>query len=531
MKLSIAKEESVELEEISSTDGVGRYGREFNINIGEDSSRLNELINNAARSHFEMPYSERTSDRDLRQMTLADKVQPAMFREQHSKLLRMVYKELAIKFQSSAKPSIRKKILEKYNLSVRRKSRFSPRQLIVHDPKRNLLAHKIIEVSNELMMLEEVEAVSPNFVSEFPRDAPPTPASAQWHLHHGSGQGHDPESDIEIRDAWKITLGSPQSVVAVLDDGVDIDHPNLRDNILSRPDPDDPRDQFGRDFYISDDEHPEHFNPRPKLFRYPYDEMRGNDIHGTPCAGVAASSGRLDKIFGAAPACKILPVKVFHADELASESRVSEAIFYAARFADVVSCSWSGPRSPIIDVALRSAASGSESFRRGERGTPVFFAAGNESRNSVSYPAASDHAIAVAATTDAAQIAGYSNQGPEIWISAPSSGGSRGITATDVSYPNRGFNTGSHYQGGIDGLHTNSFGGTSSATPLVAGIAALMISVRPDLTLDQIKSALRDTADKIGSGYSGNPPHSNAFGYGRANAGNSLQAVIEMPIA
>ena len=67
--------------------------------------------------------------------------------------------------------------------------------------------------------------------------------------------------------------------MAVLDDGVDIEHPNLKGRIWRNRDNTDP-DSFGRDFFIPD-EHPDHFNPRPKRFRFPFDQMAGNDIHGT----------------------------------------------------------------------------------------------------------------------------------------------------------------------------------------------------------------------------------------------------------
>lgn len=66
---------------------------------------------------------------------------------------------------------------------------------------------------------------------------------------------------------------------------------------------------------------------------------------------------------------------------------------------------------------------------------------------------------------------------------------------------------------------------------MVAGIAALILSIRPDLTLTDVKEILRDSADKIGpeSGYTGNPGHSVAFGYRKVNAGEAVKAALKIP--
>jgi subtilisin family serine protease len=217
--------------------------------------------------------------------------------------------------------------------------------------------------------------------------------------------------------------------------------------------------------------------------------------------------------------CRILPVKIFHADDLAQDERVADAIRYASQIAAVISCSWSGARSPDIELALQDVG------RLGRKGlgSAVLCATGNDERSPVGYPASDPNSIAIGASTDQARLAWYSNVGPEVDLVAPSSGGKQGIFTTDVSYVGRGFNPGDAARGGADALYTNDFGGTSSATPLAAGVAALVLSVNPRLNRDELRSLLRDTADKIGRGYDAKG-HSNDFGYGRVNAKRAVAA-------
>ena len=159
------------------------------------------------------------------------------------------------------------------------------------------------------------------------------------------------------------------------------------------------------------------------------------------------------------------------------------------------------------------------------RGSAVFCATGNESEAGrpakVGFPARDPNAIGVGASTDQAELAYYSNVGREVDFVAPSSGGVLDIFTTDVSITGRGFNVGRADKGGKDGLCTNDFGGTSSATPLAAGVAALVLSVNPKLSSDEVRDVLRSTADKIGSGYDAKGV-SPRFGYGRVNAAKAV---------
>jgi subtilisin family serine protease len=338
-------------------------------------------------------------------------------------------------------------------------------------------------------------------------------------LRNAGGGGAKAGEDVNILEAWKVTTGDDSIVVAMLDDGVDIDHPNLGPRIWRNPDPQSP-DKFGRDFFLPED-NPDHFNPRPKIFKTPFDQSDINDIHGTSCAGVVAAAGVGGGSTGAAPGCRILPVKIFHAGELAAAENIANAIRYAAANADILSCSWTGPTNPDIQAALEDAG---RIGRRG-KGSAVFCATGNNFGSPVRFPAKDPNAIAVGASTDMGRLAAYSNVGPETAFVAPSSGGRRAIFTTDVSIPNRGFNLGLEGQDADDGLHTDRFGGTSSATPLAAGVAALVLSVNPDLNRVELRNILAASADKIGNDH-GPDGHSDRFGHGRINAGKAVQAAL-----
>jgi hypothetical protein len=131
--------------------------------------------------------------------------------------------------------------------------------------------------------------------------------------------------------------------------------------------------------------------------------------------------------------------------------------------------------------------------------------------------------IAVAASSSKDKVANYSNYGKEISISAPSSSaGCPGILTTDV----RG-------AGGYNpvGDYCNDFGGTSSAAPLVSGIAALVLSVNPNLTSGRVKTILEETARKVGAATPGEYDargHSVHFGYGVVNAEEAVRVALQI---
>ncbi len=308
--------------------------------------------------------------------------------------------------------------------------------------------------------------------------------SRQWHL-----------TVAKVTDAWAVSRGAGVTV-AVLDDGVDVAHPEFSGKLGP---------QFDFQNKVAD--------ASPKL---------ADDKHGTACAGVAAAAGV--KASGTAPDCQLIAVRTPSLLGVADEANMFR--WASDQGADVITCSWgppdnAGPFSLVDNV--RAAINYCLTSGRGGKGIPVFFAAGNgnELVSDDGY-ASNPDVMAIAATSERDTRSPYSDFGPEIFICAPSSGdaaaGDRRVFTTD-RLGAAGYNGGDATIGDAAGDYTARFGGTSSATPLVAGVAALVMAVDPTLTRDQVKEILKSTADKIGgAGIYDAQGHHPQFGFGRVNA-------------
>ena len=201
----------------------------------------------------------------------------------------------------------------------------------------------------------------------------------------------------------KVDGGKPAIVIAIIDDGIDLNHPDLKANIWTNPSRT-ARDRHGRDFV--DDSDP--FNPNPKVFNAPFDDTDTNDIHGTPCAGVAAAVGNNRKgVVGIAWNCRLMAVKILAGPSLAPNDRLADAIRYAAQHADVLSCSWGVARHPDIESAIDYAVERG----RGGRGSVVCVATGNDGESRIGFPSTHDNAIAVGACNDRGRRSTCSNYG------------------------------------------------------------------------------------------------------------------------
>src|SRR6185436_8340386 len=344
-------------------------------------------------------------------------------------------------------------------------------------------------------------------------------APQQWHLGPAVIDGQDVVAHANVVEAWTDTRGEGV-VVCIIDDGMDVTHPEFASAgklvapySASRPRGEDPRPGDG-------------------------------DNHGTACAGVACADG-VDHASGVAPGARLMPVRLVSG--LGSQDEADAFKWAVDHGADVISCSWGpadgdwwDPTDPVHNQVVilqdntRLAIEYAIERGRGGRGCVITWAAGNgaESVDNDGY-ASYDKVIAVAACNDQGRQSRYSDHGRAIWCSFPSSNGSPsrtpGIWTTDRR-GREGYNAGDETLGDAAGDYTNSFGGTSSAAPGVAGVAALILSANPDLRWDEVKDLLRASADRIDDNateYDENG-HSNRYGYGRVNAAAAVRLASSM---
>jgi subtilisin family serine protease len=230
--------------------------------------------------------------------------------------------------------------------------------------------------------------------------------------------------------------------------------------------------------------------------------------HGTSCAGLIAAPLDIGRTVGVAPNCRIMPIKKAR---LSDYTKIAEAFIWAADHgASVISCSFGYDNRPwILPDVVRSVIDYCVEEGRSGKGCVIFWAAGNGNEAISSDEWASyDKVIAVAASTDLDRRAYYSDFGSEVDICAPSSGGHNGIVTTSI------------------GGYTSDFGGTSAAAPIAAGVAALLISVNPNLTWVEVRDLLYKSADKIDGAVNYNSlGHSDQYGYGRVNAMRAIDAI------
>lgn len=323
--------------------------------------------------------------------------------------------------------------------------------------------------------------------------------SDQWGLYNDGGWQGTFGADIDAQEAWGITTGT-DVLVAVLDSGVNTLEPDLSPQLYISEgelwdDTDSDKNGFiddvmGWDFAANDN------------------DITDVDGHGSNVAGIIA--GKADNGVGYAGVCwgcKILPVRVLGDDGWGYTSWWAEGIVYAVdNGAQVINMSLV---SDYNDTAMCDAVAYAKSS-----GVAVFASAGNYDTQVPTYPAGCEDTVSVAATNNRDERAipfcwgGGSNFGDKIFLSAPG----------DYIY---GYTTSVGQYGGY-------YCGTSQASPHVAGVAALLLSVDPSLSVDEVKGLLADGAeDLVGRASEDTEGWDPYHGWGRLNAFNSLKLLLK----
>ena len=339
----------------------------------------------------------------------------------------------------------------------------------------------------------------PNMLGVFPNDEY---FPNQWHLHNTGQSGGTPDADINAPEAWEITTGDPNVIVALLDTGVDMNHPDLVDNLIS-----------GYDFEQDD------ASPEPRLDWPMY-------AHGTACAGLIAASGDNGLgVTGVAWSCKVMPVRldVSGAMPVSSTDIATALRWSASEGADILTNSWGfyGP-VPIIHAAIQDITKSGGIGRNG-KGCVVVFASGND-RGPLHWPAVYPEVVAIGATDHNDVHYRYSNSGPGLDMVAPSGCADPrcsffvNLWTTDISGP-LGLSGDPDYTLGL--LDYTAIDGTSASAPIVAGVAALVLSVEPDLANEEVRHFLERSAKDLGE-----PGWDQYYGWGRVDARAALDMVL-----
>lgn len=311
----------------------------------------------------------------------------------------------------------------------------------------------------------------------------------QWGLKNTGQNGGIVGMDINVEPAWNYSTGEG-IVVAVIDEGVQLNHPDLQENI----------------YYISYDTET---NTSPS-------RIYGD--HGTSCAGIiGAVKDNNIGVAGIAPDCKLMSISnTLRLSDL-YVSNIAKGINWAwMNGADIISNSYHAPMSSYITDAINNAVNNG----RNGLGCPVLFASGNDNISSVNYPASLANTIAVGAMSPCGERKNPNSCDGEDW------GCNYGL-GLDVVAPGIYIPTTT-----IGGGYVDNFSGTSAACPHAAGVMALILSANPCLTIEEARSILCISCDKLPA-YSYTEKQglwNNEVGYGKINAYEAVKLAISSDI-
>jgi subtilisin family serine protease len=376
-------------------------------------------------------------------------------------------------------------------------------QLIPYTLESNSVAYMrggyyLVEFESSLVAMEMANLIYESGIAKFSHVDFYTPIEkfqdplfdAQFQMHNVGqtidGYAGQVDCDVDALEAWDITLGSPNVIVSVIDDGME-SHPDFNDS-----------------------------NGTSRLLDG-YTPTNGGDgtptstgKHGVACAGIISASHDGVGVMGVSPLSKMLSVNIFSGGETTSD--LAQAFTWSVdNGADVISNSWGYTSCAASFSNITNAINDAATNGRGGKGCVIVFASGNNNFPCVTYPGKLPSVIAVGAVTNQGQRSWYSNYGSELDLVAPSNG-KAGVRTTD-----RMGSAGYSFTN-----YTNSFGGTSAACPVVSGVAALVLAVNPNLTAVEIATLLNDTADDMGD-----VGVDNQYANGRVNALTAIECAID----
>lgn len=326
---------------------------------------------------------------------------------------------------------------------------------------------------------------------------------------------------VDLPEAWSYTTGSTGVIVAVVDDGIRFDHPDIAGNLTSD----------GYDFVTNTEAYvcgalvglagdgdgydPDPTNPL-KVNTSTCDFGTAHGLHVAGTIGATGNDGQA--VTGVNWSVRIRPIRVLRIDNTGTSYDIAQGVLYAAGLpaddgvggtiqassaADVINLSIGGAtQSTDVQNAVEAAA---------QAGVLLVASAGNDNVSTPYYPAAYPEVLSVSAVGADGELASYSNYGSTIDIAAPGGdvvdgGETHGVLSTtwdfNASTPRYDF-----------------LEGTSMAAPHVSGVAALLLAREPDLSASQLRSRLLDYAADMGP-----TGRDDAYGYGLLNARNSLTA-------
>ena len=359
------------------------------------------------------------------------------------------------------------------------------------------------EMFEQQILNGEIEMAYPLVQNQMlPRWVPNDPKFPdQWHLQNTGQTSGVSGEDVNITGAWNAYKGTG-IVIGIVDDGLDWSHPDLDDYYESTLDYD----------YCQDDG-----DPSPA----------SNKAHGTASAGVAAGVGDNNLgVSGSAPMAGLAGLKLIACST--TDIRESSALGHERQDIDIYSNSW-GPSDdgetlqgpgPLMMAAMENDAL----LGRGGLGNIITWAAGNglDDNDNSNYDGYANlrYTIAVTAVTHYGVQSYYAEPGANILVASPSNGDGEGITTTD--------NQGSGGYTAND--YTDTFGGTSSATPLVSGVIALMLEANANLTWRDVQHILvhtsrqNDASTSVTSWATNGAGHdvSHKYGFGVVDAGAAV---------